>query len=75
VNWQLVCALCALIHVCVCVCVRVCVCVYMGVVDGMYIHAYSSSTMTIQIITEAGGFVWWCTTVFGIKYCMCICCT
>jgi len=28
VNWQLVCALCALIHVCVCVCacVRACVC-------------------------------------------------
>jgi len=27
VNWQLVCALCALIHVCVCVCMCVCVCV------------------------------------------------
>jgi len=72
VNWQLVCALCALIHVCVCMCVRACVRVCMRMCVRACVcacvHAYVCACVRVCVCACMCACVCVCVCV-----CMCVC--
>ena len=71
-NWQLVCALCALIHVCVCMCVRACVRVCMRMCVRACVcacvHAYVCACVRVCVCACMCACVCVCVCV-----CMCVC--